>query len=151
MATKDSARSCWQRRDRLVAGAGTPEEESLQKEIDAIRQMGLRLFQKVDKMESLLKKMHEKGDPWDTYENKKVRGPRKLKLFKISETNEMESLTLQTHEGVTEAEKLGWVCKGELRTLQPFEQDIPETIAYDCQALAVAERNRKIIGTMAAE
>jgi hypothetical protein len=145
METRESKRKFL----RIVAG--TPEEESLQEEIDEIRRMGSRLFEKVDKMELLLKKMRENRDPWDTYENKQGRGPRTLKLFKISETNQMESLTLQTHEGVTEAEKLGWKFKCDLTTLECFGQDVEEAIAYDCQALAVAEGNRKIVGAMAAE
>jgi hypothetical protein len=131
---------------------GTPEEESLQEEIDEISRVGSRLFEKVDKMELLLKKMREnRDDPWDTYENKQGGGPRTLKLFKISETNQMESLTLQTHEGVTEAEKLGWKFKYDLTTLECFGQDVEEAIANDCEALAVAEGNRKIVGAMKAE
>jgi hypothetical protein len=138
MATKASKRDFGE-----TQSIGT--EDSIEESMSEMRQLAYEMIFKVNKMELLLKR--DKPDPWDTFENKKVQGKRTIKLFKLHEKEHiLESLTLETQEGVVEAEKLGWKVKGEITSLEIFGQAFPEAIACDLELLAVAERNRKFIG-----
>ena len=139
MATKASKRDFGE-----TQSIGT--EDSIEESMSEMRQLAYEMIFKVNKMELLLKR--DKPDPWDTFENKKVRGKRTIKLFKLheKEINVLESLTMETQEGVVAAEKLGWKVKAEITSLEIFGQAFPEAIACDLELLAVAERNRKFIG-----